>query len=203
MNEASPLIAPPSPSLAQRVPARLKLVAALVLITGTVLLPRQLDRLYLIPAAVLLALWPLCRMPLLHTLRRLLLAECFILSIVLLALLSPGAGPFVRAALVKSNLCILTMLLLTWTTPFQDILQELRRLHLSSIMLTTLALMYRYLPVLAEESRRMQRARAARTFSPKRQIVWHNLATILGQLFVRSTGRAERIYLAMCARGWK
>ena len=29
------------------------------------------------------------------------------------------------------------------------------------------------------------------------------LATVLGQLFVRASERAERIYDAMCARGWK
>jgi cobalt/nickel transport system permease protein len=70
-------------------------------------------------------------------------------------------------------------------------------------MLTTLALMYRYLGVLAEESARMQRARASRTFSRRHPLAWCNLALIAGQLFLRAAGRAERIYLAMCARGWK
>jgi energy-coupling factor transporter transmembrane protein EcfT len=49
----------------------------------------------------------------------------------------------------------------------------------------------------------MQRARASRTYSRKRRLAWHTLTTIVGQLFIRSTERAERIYLAMCARGWK
>jgi len=98
---------------------------------------------------------------------------------------------------------VLAMLLLTWTTPFQDVLRELRRLRLPTVMLTTLALMYRYLPVLAEESARMQRARASRTFSRRRRLAWQNITTVIGQLFVRSAERAERIYLAMCARGWK
>jgi cobalt/nickel transport system permease protein len=70
-------------------------------------------------------------------------------------------------------------------------------------MLTTLALMYRYLPVLGGEARRMSRARASRTFSAQRGISWSNVALVIGQLFIRSTERAERIYLAMCARGWK
>jgi cobalt/nickel transport system permease protein len=72
-----------------------------------------------------------------------------------------------------------------------------------AVMLTTLALMYRYLPVLAEESRRMQRARASRTFCRGRRQAWETLSAILGRLFIRSVERAERIYLAMCARGWK
>ena len=203
MNSPALDISAREPSLVQRAPPRLKLALALAIITGIVLLPRQLDLLYAAPAVVLLLLWPLCRMPFGYGLRRLLIAEFFVLGIVLLSFLSPGTWRFVLAALVKSNLCILTMLLLTWTTPFHDILQELRRLRLPAVMLTTLALMYRYLPVLADESRRMQRARAARTFCRRRRFAWYSLAGIIGHLFVRSAERAERIYLAMCARGWK
>ncbi len=187
----------------QRVPPRLKLLGALLIILGIALLPRRPDRVYLVPTAFLIILWPLCRMPLNYALRRLLVAECFIVGIGLLSLLAPAGAPIFLSTVLKSNLCILTMLLLTWTTSFQDILQELRRLRFPSVMLTTLALMYRYLPVLAEESQRMQRARASRTFSRQRRLAWQNLTTILGQLFIRSAERAERIYLAMCARGWK
>jgi cobalt/nickel transport system permease protein len=142
-------------------------------------------------------------MPFAYVWRRLLVVEVLVLSIALLSLLNPSATPIVLSAIIKSNLCILTLLMLTWTTPFYDILQELRRLHLPAVMLTTLMLMYRYLPVLLEESRRMQRARASRTFTRRRRLVWQNLSTIIGRLFVRSADRAERIYLAMCARGWR
>lgn len=190
-------------SLLSRLPPRPKLLAAVALITGTALLPRHLDNLYFIPAGLLLALWPLSRMPIGYTFRRLLVVEFFILGIGLLSIFSPTARPLFLSALVKSNLCVFTMLLLTWTTPFYDILQEMRRLHLPGVMLTTLALMYRYLPVLFEETRRMQRARASRTFSPARRLAWENLTAIIGRLFIRSADRAERIYLAMCARGWK
>jgi cobalt/nickel transport system permease protein len=186
-----------------RLPTRLKFIAAVALITATALLPRRPDPLYFLPAGVLLLLWPFGRMPLSYALRRLAVVEFFIVGIALLSLIRPSAAPVFFAALIKSNLCVLTMLLLTWTTPFQDILQELRRLRMPVVMLSTLALMYRYLPVLAEETRRMQRARASRTFSRRRRLAWHNLSTIIGQLFIRSADRAERIYLAMCARGWK
>ena len=181
----------------------IKLLAAILLITLTALLPRHLNKLYLVPAAILLLLWPLCRMPVLYGLRRLLVAEVFIVGIALLSLVHPSTAPIFLSSMVKSNLCVFAMLLLTWTTPFQDVLQELRRWHFPVVMLTTLALMYRYVPVLGEETRRMSRARASRTFSRKRLGTWHSLALILGQLFIRSADRAERIYLAMCARGWK
>ena len=143
-------LAPPH-RLAQRASPRLKLGLALLIVTGTVLLPRRLTPLYAIPAAVLLAIWPLCRMPLMLALRRWLVAEFFIAGLALLTLFTPGAWPLVLSALVKSNLCILAMLLLTWTTPFHDLMSELRRLRLPPVLLTTLALMYRYIPVLADE----------------------------------------------------
>jgi cobalt/nickel transport system permease protein len=190
-------------TLLHRASPRLKLAFALVIITGTALLPRRLTPLYLAPAVVLLLLWPFCRMPLRYLWRRLLVLECFVAGLVLLSVLTPSAGPIVLSAVVKSNLCIFTMLMLTWTTPFLDILQELRRLRFPPVLLSTLTLMYRYLPVLAEESRRMQRARASRTFSSRRRVAWQSLSVIIGQLFIRSVARAERIYLAMCARGWK
>jgi cobalt/nickel transport system permease protein len=182
---------------------RFRLCAALVIITFTVLLPRRPDILYLIPVVVILLVWPVCRMPLIYALRRLLVVEVFIVGIALLSLVDRSATPIFLSALLKSNLCVMTMLLLTWTTPFQDVLQELRRLRFPSVMLTTLALMYRYLPVLGEETRRMSRARASRTFSRSRVAIWHNLSLVIGRLFIRSADRAERIYLAMCARGWK
>lgn len=181
----------------------LKLASALLIVSATVLLRRRLDAFYLAPAVLLAALWLWSRMPLRFALRRLLMAQLFILGIAFLSLLSPG-GPLVfLSTLAKSNLCILTMLLLTYTTPFQEILQALRHWRLPPAMLTTLALMYRYLPVLAEEAKRMERARASRSFSRRRRLVWQNLGVILGQLFVRTAARAGRIYLAMCARGWK
>jgi cobalt/nickel transport system permease protein len=142
-------------------------------------------------------------MPLRFAIRRLLVAEVFIIGIALLSLVRPAATPIFLSALLKSNLCVLAMLLLIWTTPFQEILHELRAWHLPSVMLTTLALMYRYLPVLGEETRRMSRARASRSFSTRRRLTWQNLGLVLSQLFIRSADRAERIYLAMCARGWK
>ncbi len=186
-----------------RAPAEIKLPIGLMLIAGIALFPRHPDIVYAWPAAVVFALFLAARVPLLFALKRLLLLEFFIIGFGLLAFLNPSAAPMFYAAFIKSNLCVLLMVILTWTTPFQDLLHVLRRWRVPGVMLSTLALMHRYLPVLAEESRRMERARASRTFSPRRRLAWANLSVIIGQLFVRGTERAERIYLAMCARGWK
>jgi cobalt/nickel transport system permease protein len=95
------------------------------------------------------------------------------------------------------------MVLLTSTTPFAALLQLLRGIHTPALLVTVLALMYRYLFVLVDETERMQRARRSRTFVPGRARAWSGAAALIGQLFVRSTERAERIYAAMCARGWR
>jgi cobalt/nickel transport system permease protein len=180
-----------------------KLVGALALLVGIALAPRRPDAVYFIPAAILVAVWALSRMSFTYAFKRLLLIEPFILAIAVLSLFRPESAPIFFAAVIKSNLCVFTMLLLTWTTPFHEILGVLRQISVPTPMLTTLALMYRYLPVLAEESGRMQRARASRMFTRQRGFVWRNLSQISGQLFIRTVDRAERIYLAMCARGWK
>ncbi len=199
---------PPAPDRARanwicRLPPGARLLGAFLLVLGITLLPRRLDALFLAPAALVFLLWAMARMPFRYALPRLLVAEMFIIGLALLSLFSPAAAPVFLSAFVKSNLCILTMLVLTWTTPFHQVLAVLRRTGIPSLMLTTLALMYRYLPVLREEGLRMRRARASRTFSKRRAPAWAAAAGIVSQLFLRTLARAERIYLAMCARGWK
>jgi cobalt/nickel transport system permease protein len=184
-------------------PAGPKLAGALILAAWVALLPRQLDVTYLPPAILVLSALFLAQLPFRWMLRRLLIAEFFILGVVLLSFLSPGGAALALSALVKSNLCVLAMLVLSGVTPFHEIVRVLRFCGLPSIMISTLALMERYLPVLAEESRRMERARRSRTFRPSNRLAWGYLSGIIAQLFIRATGRAERIYLAMCSRGWK
>jgi cobalt/nickel transport system permease protein len=180
-----------------------KLAGALLIILSTVLLPRGVDWRYAIPASFVLLLWPVAGMTLGFMWRRMLLAEFFIVGIALFSLFHEEARPVFFSALAKSNISVFTLLLLSWTTPFHMILRELRRWGMPGIMVTTLALMIRYLPVLAEESSRMQRARASRGFRRRKGLAWANLTLIIGQLYIRSADRAERIYLAMCARGWE
>jgi cobalt/nickel transport system permease protein len=79
----------------------------------------------------------------------------------------------------------------------------LQRVRVPGLLITTIALMHRYLFVLADEAERMRRARLSRTFTRGKRFGWGSLATVVGQLFVRASERAERIYDAMCARGWK
>ncbi|MBM3888769.1 MAG: cobalt ECF transporter T component CbiQ [Verrucomicrobia bacterium] len=192
-----------SDSPIHRAPAAAKLAVAVALLLGTVLCPMTQPLGFAAVAAVLIVVAALSRIPAAFLVKRLLLLEPFALGVALLTLFQPHGGRIFLTILLKANLCLLTMILLSNTTPFSDVLRVLKRLRVPALLVTTLALMYRYLFVLVEETGRMSRARASRTFSRRRGLVWRSLASVIGQLFIRSTERAERIYAAMCARGWR
>jgi cobalt/nickel transport system permease protein len=120
-----------------------------------------------------------------------------------MALLQPNGGAVFLTVVVKSTLCLLTMILLSNTTPFAELLNALRKIGFPTLLVTTLALLYRYIFVLIDEAERLNRARESRTFRGSRLAKWRSLASLVGQLFVRSTERAERIFAAMLARGWR
>ena len=186
-----------------RLPAAAKLAGALVIIAGTVLAPSRWHAWFIAVAALLGLAALLSRIPLSFLLRRILLLSPFVLGVVLVNAFqsfAPGTWP---ALAVRSGLCLLTVVLLSNTTPFGKILSVLKAARVPGLLVTTVALMHRYIFVLADESERMRRARASRTLLRQRRMRWRMSGTVVGQLFVRASERAERIYAAMCARGWK
>ena len=131
------------------------------------------------------------------------LVEPFAIGVAVLALFQPDGWPMFGSMLAKSTLCLSLVVILTTTTRFSDMLQVLWRIRVPALLVTTLALMHRYLFVLVDEMQRMLRARRSRSFSTGRGGAWRASSEVAAQLFVRSSERAERIYSAMCARGWK
>lgn len=186
-----------------RLPAGAKLGIALALVVAIVTSPWTRWPFLAGAAVALLVVIALARLPAGFVVRRVLAVEPFVLGVALLALLQPQGGPVFVSLVVKSTLSLLTMIVLSSTTPVADLLRVLRRVHVPAIFVTTLALLYRYLFVLADESQRMARARTSRTLAPSRRRTWQLLGGGLGMLFVRSSERAERIYAAMLARGWQ
>ncbi len=180
-----------------------KMAATLALVMALVATPVRQEWLFAAAAVCLVLVGALSRIPVGFLLGRLLLLEPFVLGIALLSFLQPGGMRAGLVIVVRSTLCLAAMVLLTSTTRFSDLLEVLRRARVPALLLTTIALMYRYLFVLVDEAGRMQRARASRTLRPGRVRAWRSTATLAGQLFLRSTERAERIYAAMCARGWQ
>ena len=187
----------------QHLPAGGKLAGALFLILTVVLLPRTALTGLLMVAAVIGGLLAVSQIPLWFLLKRLLLLEPLVLGVAGLMWFQPDGGKIFALVMFKANLCLLTTILLSNTTPFAELLRVLQRLRMPWVFVTTLTLMHRYLFVLRDEAERMRRARASRTFTRGRRFQWLALSSVLGQLFVRASERAERIYNAMCARGWK
>jgi cobalt/nickel transport system permease protein len=186
-----------------RTPAELKLGSGLVIITLTVMLPAPATGWHLGAAAILaLVVW-LSRISPWFLLQRLLLLAPFVLGVTLVNAFQPAYRAQWPWLLGRSVLCLLTVILVSNTTPFSEVLRVLRRVRIPALLITTMALMHRYLFVLAEEAERMQRARTSRTFTAHRRWQWPVIGTVAGQLFIRASERAERIYAAMCARGLK
>ncbi|NLX56579.1 MAG: cobalt ECF transporter T component CbiQ [Planctomycetaceae bacterium] len=104
---------------------------------------------------------------------------------------------------MKSLLGAGAAVLLALTTPLPQLAAALRKLGAPVILVDTLTLTYRYLFVLVEEAGRLRRAAAARGYRPR----WLGQALLIGrlvgQLFLRSYERAERVHGAMVQRGYR
>lgn len=125
-----------------------------------------------------------------------------------LTISAEGLRRFLTIA-VGSWLSVQVALLLAFTTPFHDLIDALRELHLPGILVSIISFMYRYLAVLGDEASRMLRARDARsgagTAGGGGSMRWRATVTgrMVGSLFLRAYERSERIYAAMQARGFE
>ncbi len=186
-----------------RLRAPMKLIFALAILVAVVSIPASSSAVFVAILVFLLIVAVVSRIPWKFILGRLLLLEPFALGVALLTLLQHNGERIFLGIRLKSTLCLLTMILASNTTPFSEFLATLRSAGVPSILITVLALAYRYLFVLIDEGERIQRARRSRTFETSKRRNWYSLSTLIGELFVRSTERAERIYTAMTSRGWK
>ncbi len=132
-----------------------------------------------------------------------------VLGPIVLTVSAQGLREFATIAL-KSWISVQAALLLSFTTPFTDLVEALRRLHLPRVMVAIIGFMYRYLAVLTDEATRLARARASRSAeAPGRRsggpLLWRARVTggMVGSLFLRSYERSERVYAAMLARGFE
>lgn len=185
-----------------RCSATIKVLAAIGLILVITLTPVAHPDWLAAEGAMLVLFLLFARVSFLFVVRRLLWLSPFVAGAALAAAFSANGTDWKILAL-RSSLCLAAVITLSQTTTFSELLAVFRAARVPALLITTLALMHRYLHVLADESARMQRARAARTFTNRSQFVWLTAASVVGQLFVRASERAERVYDAMCARGWK
>ena len=186
-----------------RAPTWAKLLFASAGVVGTVATPIGYWGWFVGYAIVLAGVLGVSRIPVMFLVMRLLYIEPFVLGTAVLTVFQPNGGWIFLSVVIKTTLSILTMVLLANTTPFTELLEIMKRLRVPGLLVTTIALMYRYLYIVVDESARMRRARRARTFSRLPTYGWANISAVLSRLFVRTNERSERTYAAMCARGWK
>jgi cobalt/nickel transport system permease protein len=103
--------------------------------------------------------------------------------------------------LVRGTLTVSAGLILVALTGLPAICNALEKLGVPRAVTVQLLFLYRYLFVLAEEGRQASRARELRSLGNKGRGI-ASYATLLGHLLMRTWQRAERIHMAMLARGF-
>jgi cobalt/nickel transport system permease protein len=103
----------------------------------------------------------------------------------------------------KALLGVVSMIMLTSTTTFSELVEGFERLRAPKVIVLTVSFMHRYGYLFLEESKRMQRAMASRNFRARWMGNVPALGHMLGSLFLRSYNRGERVYVAMVSRGYE
>ena len=101
---------------------------------------------------------------------------------------------------LRSMLATAAAIVLIAVTGFPAICAALERMGMPKALAVQLLFLYRYLIVLGEEAMRMNTARESRACG--RKLSPRLYSALVGRLLLRTWDRAERIHLAMCARGF-
>jgi cobalt/nickel transport system permease protein len=209
-------------SLLHELDPRAKLVAALACITSNIALPDGSWAAFAATWALLLVGSAASGLGISYAVRRSFVALPFALAAITALFVLPGTPLFVLdfgpwhlvatdaglvrfgSILTRTWLSVQVGILLVATTSIPDLLHALRHLHVSALLVSIVAMMYRYLAVMADEATRLIRARDARSVGPGGSLAWRGRVTghMAGQLFLRSYDRGDRIYAAMLARGY-
>ena len=103
----------------------------------------------------------------------------------------------------KSFFSVISVILLTSTTRFPDLLKALEKLKCPQVMILIFSFMYRYVFVVEDEFMKMRQAKKSRSIHHSWWPEVTCLSNMIAVLFLRSYERAEAVYLAMCSRGFK
>lgn len=186
-----------------RLPAQVKIVAALLTVFLVVATPREEFWAFGLYLVLIVAVGRIARVPAGHFAKRAFIELPFVVMAVLMLAFGGTAGALAGwNILAKGTLGVLTSLTLAATTTPRDLIVGMQRLRTPAALTTIATLMLRYLEVIAAEARRMRLARISRGHDPR--FLWQVGATArgIGALFIRSYERGERVHLAMLSRGW-
>jgi len=95
-----------------------------------------------------------------------------------------------------------TAVLLNATTPFPAVLRALEALRVPRLLVLIAAFTYRYLFVVVAEAGRVRAGLASRAYDPRHALHGGAIGRAASVLFLRTHARAERVHLAMLARGF-
>jgi cobalt/nickel transport system permease protein len=101
----------------------------------------------------------------------------------------------------KSFVIISAMLVFSMCIQFTSLCKVLHLMRVPKVFITQLLLLNRYLFLLVDEARGMQKARSMRSFDGKGNSLF-TTAKLIGSLLLRTTSHADHIYRAMVARGF-
>lgn len=158
-------------------------------------------------------IFSIAELPLMPILKRILIVEPLIIGIGILNPLFDGqhmifAGVEVSGGwlaflsiFIKCSLTVTAALLLMATTGMDKLASALRMLKVPRLLVLQLLLTYRYISVLMEEVCRTLKAYSLKAPEHKgiHRSAWGPLA---GQIILRTFDRAQRVYQAMCLRGF-
>lgn len=103
--------------------------------------------------------------------------------------------------ILRSLMSVQATLILVECEGFTSVCRGLRQLGMPGFLTTQLLLVNRYIRVLMTETLSMRRAREARGYGHK-SLPLREWGTFIGQLFLRTVDRSERIDRAMRSRGF-
>lgn len=103
--------------------------------------------------------------------------------------------------IVRTFLCVSAVFIFVASTRFTEITGQLLRMHIPILIVNLLEMIYRYLSVLVEEASVMMTSYRLRNPKYKWPLI-RDMGPFVGNLFLRSIDRSERIYQAMKCRGY-
>lgn len=192
------------PTLVSAVDPRVRILSALAILLTVVMAPPNRPGIMVVCAVPLAVYATIAGVPLGWLMAR----AAVVLPFALVAgAWIPFAGPeaggwgalahLVGRALVSAA----TLVLLASTTRFPLLLRGMEGLGLPRVLTTILSFTYRFLFVLVGEAERLEIA--VRSRAPRARGRFRALARSVGYLFLRTYERAERVYQAMLARGFR
>ena len=116
----------------------------------------------------------------------------------------PVSGGWISCAsiVIRATLTVTAAVMLVAVTGFTAVCGALERLGMPQVLVVQLLFMQRYLFVLADDATNASRARELRAFG-NRGMGIGPFASMIGHLLLKSWERAERIHMAMLARGFQ